>query len=399
MQSKFSFGGPGMIIAAAFIGPGTVTMCTLAGAGYGLQLLWAVLLSIILTIFFQEMASRLGVITQLDLTVLVKRQLPNRVIRWIILGVILSAIVIGNGAYEAGNISGGALGMDTLYLLTLYNINFAPIGIGLLAGVILWFGNQKVLTTSLTILVVLMSGAFVISAIMVQPNVGSLLTGLFVPKTSKESLLTVLGVVGTTVVPYNLFLHASLAKTRWKQPEDLIKARKDIVMAVVIGGLVSMAIVITASALKDQPIRNALDMAEGLTPFFGASAKYLIGIGLFSAGITSAITAPLAAAHVMAGVFGWRADHTSQSFRLTWMSLLSIGVLFASIGFKPVAVIRFAQVTNGLILPIMAVLLVWLCSQSSILGLYKNKPITTIIGVCMTALIAVLGIKSIWLVL
>ena len=394
-KSKFEFGGPGALVAAAFIGPGTVTVCTLAGARHGLQLLWAVGLSIFMTLLFQEMSARLGIVTQLDLTSLVKQKIANPVLKGLVLAVVLASIVIGNGAYEAGNISGGALGLQTFISTRTLTFHWLPVLIGASSFLLLWFGNSSLLEKSLATLVGVMSIAFITSAVLIRPNIVELLNGLFIPKIPENGQLIVLGVIGTTIVPYNLFLHASLAKEKWRNSSDLSSARKDTILSILIGGLISMAIVISASSLQGEEINNALDLGKGLESTFGSFARYLISIGFLAAGITSAITAPLAAAYVMSGGFGWNADRFDWRFRTTWALILGVGVLFSSLGFKPIDVIRFAQVCNGLLLPLIGFLLVWLSSRSSILGIYKNKKITTIVSSILLILIATIGIKSI----
>ena len=117
------------------------------------------------------------------------------------------------------------------------------------------------------------------------------LKGMFVPRLPEKSLLTIIGLIGTTVVPYNLFLHASLVKERWNKKEDLSSAKKDTIISIILGGLVSMAIIISAAAIQTTNITNAADLAKGLAPLYGEFAKYFLALGLFAAGITSAITA------------------------------------------------------------------------------------------------------------
>ena len=107
--------GPGTLVAAAFIGPGTVTVCTKAGAQFGYALLWAMVISIIATIVLQEMSARVGIITQKGLAEIIKAQISQPVLQKVVIGLILGAIVIGNAAYEAGNISGAALGMEIFW--------------------------------------------------------------------------------------------------------------------------------------------------------------------------------------------------------------------------------------------------------------------------------------------
>ena len=107
--------GPGPLVAAAFIGPGTVTLCSLAGLNFGFSLLWALALSVIATIVLQEMSARLGLVSNKGLSEVITQEITNPVFRNIVIVLILSAIVIGNAAYEAGNISGGVLGLEAVF--------------------------------------------------------------------------------------------------------------------------------------------------------------------------------------------------------------------------------------------------------------------------------------------
>jgi len=392
--------GPGPLVAAAFIGPGTVTVCTLAGINFGFTLLWAMVLSVIATIVLQEMAARLGIISQKSLSEVIRAQISNPFFKILALILILSAIVIGNAAYEAGNISGSILGLETLFgsqtlVLGSMNLNWFSLLIGVIAFILLYIGNYKVIEKALISLVVLMSLAFLITAIMTKPDLSQVFKGLFVPKFSDDNILTVIALVGTTVVPYNLFLHASLVKEKWKSESDLKYARKDTIIAVVLGGIVSMSIIVSAAAIKSFEVNSAADLAKGLEPLFGNFASVFLSLGLFAAGITSAITAPLAAAYVTSGCLGWSSNLKSKSFRFVWICILLLGVVFSSVGFKSIEIIKFAQVANGFLLPIIAGFLLWIMNKSSILGTYKNSLIQNIMGFVILAVAVFLGMKSI----
>jgi manganese transport protein len=387
--------GPGPLVAAAFIGPGTVTVCTISGVTHGFTLLWAMLLSIVATIVLQEMSARLGVISQKGLSEVIRTEISNPFFKILAVVLILSAIVIGNAAYEAGNISGGVLGLEALTGSTNEYGAMWSILIGVLAFVLLFIGNYKVLEKALILLVVLMSLAFLITAILTKPDLVLILKGLFTPNFSDDNILTVIALVGTTVVPYNLFLHASLVKEKWKNTSDLKHARKDTIIAVVLGGMVSMCIIISAAAIKDVEVTNAADLAKGLEPLFGNYAKYFLSIGLFAAGITSAITAPLAAAYVATGCLGWSSNMKSFKFRLVWVFILGLGVLFSSIGFKSIEIIKFAQIANGLLLPLIAGFLLWVMNKQSVLGTYKNAVIQNVFGALIFGIALFLGVKSI----
>ena len=157
--------GPGPLVAAAFIGPGTVTLCTLAGVNFGYALLWAMVLSIVATIVLQEMSARLGIISQKGLSEIIRTEIKNPIFRGLAILLILSAIVLGNAAYEAGNISGGVLGLETIIGnpnldISGFSINLFSIIIGIVAFILLYIGNYKILEKALVSLVILMSIAF-----------------------------------------------------------------------------------------------------------------------------------------------------------------------------------------------------------------------------------------------
>ena len=392
--------GPGPLIAAAFIGPGTVTVCTLAGVGFGFALLWAMVFSIIATVVLQEMSARLGIITQKGLSEIIRTEIQNPFVKSSVVLLILSAIVIGNAAYEAGNISGGVLGLEAIFGNTFieigsFSLNSFSLAIGAIAFVILFIGKYKVLERALVFLVILMSLAFFITAILTKPSFIEIFEGVFKFNVPNGSLLTIIGLIGTTVVPYNLFLHASLVKEKWHDPTDLKYAKKDTLIAVVLGGIVSMCIIISAASIQTQQINSAADLALGLEPLFGSFSKYVLAIGLFSAGITSAITAPLAAAYVTTGCLGWNTSMKSMKFKMVWMIVLGLGIVFSSIGFKSIEIIKFAQVANGLLLPLIAGFLIWIMNKSSILGSYKNSLLQNVISILILIITIFLGLKSI----
>lgn len=398
MKNWFKNIGPGTLVAAAFIGPGTVTLCTIAGVNYGFNLLWAMAVSILATVVLQEMAARLGIVSQRGLSEVIRNEIKSPYIKNSLIALILLAIVVGNASYEAGNISGGILGLEALFgnhvfHLSGVSINLFSLIVGFLAFILLFVGNYKILERGLIALVILMSLSFIITAVITKPNVGHIFKGLFVPKIPEQSLITILGLIGTTVVPYNLFLHASLVKERWKSTNDMHYARKDTIISLSLGGLVSLAIIISAAAIQNTTISNAADLAKSLAPLFGEFSKYFIAIGLFAAGITSAITAPLAAAFVVKGCLGWSGDLKSRGFRSVWIFVLILGVIFSSLGISPIEIIKFAQVANGMLLPIVATILLWFMNKNSILGDYKNSILQNILGGIIVMLTVILGLK------
>ncbi|HCD53503.1 MAG TPA: manganese transporter [Balneolaceae bacterium] len=403
MHSKFRlthYFGPGTLVTAAFIGPGTVTVCSLAGAQNGYVLLWALLFSVIATITLQEMSARLGIVTRKGFGETIRTELKQPLLKWVGIALVFSAIVIGNAAYESGNISGAVLGTETIFKELTVTIgttswSMLPILIGLIAGMLLYSGNFKWIRRFLTGMVLLMSVVFLTTAIVVMDDIPALLQGLFIPSMHSDQLLMVIALIGTTVVPYNLFLHASVVQQTYKHTEDLPKMRKENAVAILLGGIISMSIVVTSAALQgNEDIINAADMAVQLRPVLGDWAVYFLSTGLFAAGISSAITAPLAAAYAVKGIFGWEGDLKSIRFKLVWMLILLIGVFFSMTSWSPVVIIQFAQVTNGILLPLVGGFLVYIVNQRSVMGEFTNKRWQNLLSIGIIAITVLLSVRS-----
>ncbi len=388
--------GPGALVAAAFIGPGTVTACSLAGSKFGYALLWALAISTIATIVLQEMAARAGLVTRRGLAELIRAALPSPWFRKLMLGIIFSAIVIGNAAYEAGNLTGGVLGLQAIVSEEVVRKEIWLLLLGLLAAILLYIGNYKILERVLVVLVIIMSLAFIITALSSSPNWGEIAKGLFTFQRPEGSLWLVLGLVGTTVVPYNLFLHASIVQKKWSSPSDLPAVKFDTGASILLGGLVSMAVLLCAIPLMGSTLSNAGDLARGLEPLLGAYARYFLGIGLFAAGLTSAITAPLAAGYVAAGCFGWDNSMRGGKFRMVWALVLFLGVASSFLKIKPLEIIQFAQIANGLLLPLIAGILLWVMNQEKLLGKYRNNLWQNVLGGSVFLFACFLGAKGIW---
>src|SRR5690606_34855207 len=121
-------------------------------------------------------------------------------------------------------------------------------------------------------------------------------------------------------------------------------------------------------------------LALQLEPLLGTWARYVFAAGLFAGGLTSAITAPLAAAYAVCGAMGWRNELSAPGFRLVWLVVLLTGTTFAALGSKPLAAILFAQVANGFLLPIVAVFLLVVMNQRKLLGEFTNGPLANLLG-------------------
>ncbi|PQA87959.1 Nramp family divalent metal transporter [Hyphococcus luteus] len=398
MLKRFRAIGPGALTAAAFIGPGTVTTATVAGAAYGYALAWALVFATIAAVILQETAARLGVVARLGLgEAIMQRFSETPILKWISGALIIAALFIGNAAYEGGNIAGAVLGLQAAAP------GFASRGvlaavIALAAGAILLFGGYRMIEKVLIFAVLLMTLAFATALFIIGPDWGALIKGAFIPYIPFGAFPLVLGLIGTTIVPYNLFLHAAAARKRWQGPEGLSEARFDARLSIGVGGVVSILVLSTAAASlfgTGTVIANVGDMARQLEPAFGAAATWLIALGLFAAGLSSAITAPLATGFAAAELFGFESDPKAAKFRLVAGVVLLAGAIVAVTGAKPVEVILFAQIANGLLLPIIATFLLYAANNKKLLGANANGLLANAAGILVTLIAAMLGLRGI----
>lgn len=370
--------GPGLLVAAAFIGPGTIVTASRAGASYGMTLLWAVVFSAVATAVLQEMAARVGLVTRRGLSEAIRVSFSKPIVRALSLGLVALAITVGNAAYETGNLLGASLGLEILSGVAperwLYVIAATAI-------VLLMSGTYRVIQRVLVGLVVLMSFVFIVTAIFVEPSIDELARGLM-PTVPEGSLLTILALIGTTVVPYNLFLHASTVQEKWSQslPTEraLAESRVDTTLSVALGGLVTIAVVVNATPLDDVATLSSW-------------GRTFYGVGLFAAGLTSTITAPLAAAYATAGALGWEPDLKSPRFRAVWAFVIVTGFALALLGGSPTEAIVLAQAANGLLLPLIAIFLLFVVNDSELMGSFRNRRAANLLGVIVVCVVIGLG--------
>jgi Mn2+/Fe2+ NRAMP family transporter len=355
------------VIAAAFIGPGTVATAAQAGASYGASLLWALWFSTVATLVLQEAAARLPLLTGLTLGQAIAQRLGGRrqplVRRWL-----AGAVIFGCAAYQTGNLLGAMLG---LRLIWPEIGTWVLLPLGACAGLLLWWGRIDRIAQGLGIMVALMGLMFLLVAWRTPLAGAALLRGSLWPALPQDSEWLVIALIGTTIVPYNLFLGSGLPHR-----QRLGDMRIGLAVAVVLGGIISVAILVVGTQVAGPFSMNGLSEAIGQR--LGAGAKALFAWGLFAAGFTSATTAPLAAAITASGLLGqgeptWQAQ--GRAFRWVWAGVLATGLAFGLLNLPPVPAIILAQAINGLLLPLVAVCLYLIINDRQLLSPTQRNPL------------------------
>ncbi len=388
--------GPGAMVAAAFIGPGTVTTASVAGASSGIALLWAVAFSVFATLTLQELSLRTALATQKDLATLVRDL--GRGAWWGSLLVLLVILAIGGGnaAYQSGNLSGAGIGLSAAL-----PIDFAQVVVvaAALAGLLILFDRYRWLERLLVLLVALMAVLFSGLALLLLPLLLAQSPERLVPTFSSGYLTTALALIGTTVVPYNLFLHATAVRRRWsgESVETALRgARQESMLAILIGGGITCAIMMVASALlspgAEVEVLPALMVA--IDRHFPGGGTLAVGFGLFAAGLSSAIAAPVAAGWAVCGALGWSTDPGSRGFKAVALSVLLAGTLFAVVTSRPTVLIVTAQVTNALLLPVIALVLVVLANSRLMPQPFRNGRTGNLLALAVLAIVLLLALTK-----
>lgn len=386
--------GPGMIITASFIGPGTVTSMTRAGASFEYALLWAVVFSVITTIVLQEMVIRLSLVTREGLGEAITELFNHKVGRLLTVWISLVAVTLGCAAYISGDLLGTTLGVS--YMLGVPEQYVAPI-FGLIILTIGLMGSYKVIERLMIVLLVIMGGTFVTAMFAVKPDWGEVAKGALIPSIPSGSIIMVIALIGTTVVPYNFFLHSTSVFERFGTMDKLKLARWDTVISIVIGGIISGAIMIVAgTVIGGTSVDSILDMADPLEPILGNAAPYFISIGLFAAGFSSALASPMGAAATIGSFFRWKGGIANKKFKIVFTIIIVIGITTSLLGFESLEIIMLAQALNGMILPIISILMLIIVNKKSLLKNHTNGLLLNIIGFIVVAIVTALGFYSMY---
>jgi len=262
----------------------------------------------------------------------------------------------------------------------------------LLCFIILINGQIRWLARLLGLLVATMGVCFIIAIFKMDAIYPIPWNQAFYPQMPEGSTMLIVGLIGTTIVPYNLFLGSGLARGK-----TISSMRLGLFISILTGGVITMSILIAGSFVVGRfdfvSLKNTIEASSG------TRVANLIGVGLFCAGLSSATTAPLAAAFTLQSLFysndpKWKTQ--GKYFRITWLAVLLAGLVFSLLDFKPISVIVTAQILNGLILPFIALTLVLAMNSPKCTEGHKNGGLNNLLLFMVVLVCLALGIRSLW---
>lgn len=380
--------GPAAIIAAAIIGPGTVTTASVLGATYRYESLWIVALACIFSYYFQEPAIRITVEKRISLLEGVREYIgkPASIFLYV-------AILFGGIAFQAGNFIGAGMALD--YFLPGMSISMWALIMSLIALIIGWLGVYKIIENINIVLILLMVLSFVITAFVSGPSLGDLVTEGFSFSVPGGDYWLILALLATTMPPNIVLALSAFLKKKYEKSDQssvmkLLLARFDLRLNMIVTALITAAIVICAGAVmysQGIEVTSAHDMAKQLTPLLGRYAGVLFALGLWAAAISSGLYHISLQPLLMNQAVGLPEDYKATRSRIFMVIVSIVPVVIVSFFDKmPVAVIITAQALNGLALPFVVGLIWLLCNNKNFLQSGINNTRQNIIyGIIMIA--------------
>jgi Mn2+/Fe2+ NRAMP family transporter len=375
--------GPGLIATSAGNDAGGIATYSQAGAKFGYQLIWVM---VILTVSFgvvQEMCARLGAATGRGLLDLIRERFG---IAWALFAV--AVILIANGGVTVSEFVGIGAAME---LLGVSKYVAVPLGAALIWYLVIFGSYAKV--EKILLLMTLVFFAYPVAAFMAKPNWGEVARGAFIPTFNSDPayLFLVVGLLGTTVTPYiQIFQQSSLVEKgvarRHYGPE-----RIDAYFGAVFSNLMSVSMIIATAAtlyvVGQREIGSAADAARALEPVVGSAARVLFGIGLLGATLLAGAVLPLATAYAVSEAFGMPKGvnldfRRGRVFFSLFTALIVLGVVLALIpGIPVMKLLVGVQVLNGLLLPIILVFILLLINDKNLTRELKNTRINNALGI------------------
>jgi Mn2+/Fe2+ NRAMP family transporter len=393
--------GPGIITANVDNDAGGISTYSVAGAHYGYGLLWMMPLVAIALIIVQEMSARLGVFTGKGLADLLRESMGVRVT-----AVILSLLVFVNLANTVSEFAGVAASLEIFGISKYISVPIAAI----LVWLLITRGNyetiEKVFLVASAIFL-----AYVISGVLAKPNWSEVGQSFISPSFQwNAGYITIfVTIIGTTIAPWMQFYQQSSIVDKGIKPEYYKLERIDVVVGSLFAVFVAAFIMIACAATLYKngiSIHSAEDAAVALAPLAGKYASILFAVGLLNASVFAAAILPLSTAYTVSEAFGWESS-LSRDFReapiffTIFTSLIVIGALIVLLPLQSlIKAMIFSQTLNGVLLPVILVVMLLLINNKRIMGKHVNSRLFNILAwvtvIILTILAAILVVTTIF---
>jgi Mn2+/Fe2+ NRAMP family transporter len=373
--------GPGVITGGADNDPAGIATYSIVGASVGFAQNWLLLLSTPMLIVIQQMSAKVANVTKTDLATLLRTTFGARVATpAVLLMVIANVITMGADLLAMGAAFELVTGVKFIYWI---------VPLAALMGLVTIFTDYKVLSKYLLWLVAVFA-TYIVAAFLARPNWGEVLRSTIVPQLSlsPDYVLGAVALLGTTITPYLFFWQASGEVEEKRGVQGISRANVDITAGMVWSNMTAFFIIVATGAVlfsHHTAIKSAADAARALEPFAGKYATLLFAIGIIGAGLLAIPVLAASAAFGIAGLAGWRrglgrhAQNAPQFYVVIGVAFL-VAMEMAISAVNPIKALFYSQVLDGLIAPVLIVLMLLLTSSRKLMGDFVNGLPTKVIG-------------------
>nr|WP_244301588.1 Nramp family divalent metal transporter [Stappia sp. P2PMeth1] len=400
ISGRLLFAGPAVIASIAYVDPGNFATNIQAGAGYGYQLLWVVLLANLIAMLFQALSARLGIVTEKNLAEMSRDHFPAPVV-WVMWAVSEVAAM----ATDLAEFLGGAVGLALLFDLPIFwgMVVTATVTYGILIFEKQGFRPMELIIGTMVSIIGL---CYLVELVIAPVDWGQAAVGLVTPQLPDAAALTIaVGIIGATVMPHAIYLHSSLtqSRVRIRNENDRRKVLRysniEVVIALAIAGMVNMAMVIMAASAFHQGNSDVAEIETAyhmLTPLLGTAAASVFLVSLITSGVSSSVVGTMAGQTIMQGFLYFHVP--------IWLRRLVTMVpafVVVAMGVNPTQALVMSQVVLSIALPVPMIALIIFTSRRDVMGDYTMRPAvrclaligaTIVLGLNFTLLANVFGI-------
>lgn len=380
--------GPGLITASADNDAPGIATYSMVGSTYGYNFLWLILVITIGEVVILEMAARMGAVTGKGAADLIREKFGVKMTTFAML-----VLLIANLGTTVAEFAGIAAAGELFGISKYFSV---PI-LALFMGLLILRGNYKIIEKIL-IGLSLAALSYMATVVIIKPDWGVILHDTVLPQIqlSRDQVISMLAVIGTTITPWAIFyLQASVAD-KGVSMESYRDTKIDVTFGSAWGNVISACIIIVSAATLFKVgirVEDAKDAAMALAPLAGEASTILFAIGLLGASLLAVSVLPLSTTYAVCEAFGFERG-LNRSFRdapIFYGSLIGIFVLSVLIvlipGMPLFQMMILSQTLNAILLPVILVLVLQLANDRAVMGQYRNTRLTNILAIAITILI------------
>ncbi len=386
--------GPGLLVTVGFIDPGNWASNIAAGSEFGYTLLWVVTLSTIMLIVLQHNVAHLGIASGLCLSEATTKYTP----KWISQPV-LSIAMLASVATSLAEIIGAAIALKMLFSIP---IQVGSLLTALLVLILLFTNSYKRIERWIIAFVSIIGLSFIYELYLVNIDWNAAVVAWVVPKIPEHSMVIIMAVLGSVIMPHNLFLHSEIIQSRqWNLKDEKVIKRQldyeyfDTILSMVVGWAINSAMILLAAStfFKSHILVNELEQAEQiLKPLLGNSSAVIFAVALLFSGIASSVTSGMAGGSIFSGIFMEPYDIKDNHSRLGVLISIVVALILIFFISNPFMALIFSQMALSIVLPFTIFVQVYLTSSKKVMGKYANKTYLKILLYAIAATVSGLNI-------